>query len=150
MLKLTELNQKLKKFLNEGLMNEDYVLDNIGNLLIIMREANVVLRWLILQRTTTNKKYKDIINQDLKNQEVINLLLNVSHFEYLLKNMFQKLIQNKENMWNQDKENCIYRLKELSEYFAGLKNFGKQVKQDDFKDFFEKKLGNVFNKRKFK
>jgi len=141
--KLIELNQKLKKFLNEGLMNEDYVLDNIGNLLIIMREANVVLRWLVLQRTTSNKKYKDLINQDLKNQEIINLLLSVSHFEYLLKNMFQKLIQNKENMWNQDKENCVYRLKELAEYFAGLKNFGKQVKQDDFKDFFEKKLTSV-------
>jgi WASH complex subunit strumpellin len=57
--------------------------------------------------------------------------------------MFQKLIQNKENMWNLDKENCVYRLKELAEYFAGLKNFGKQVKQDDFKDFFEKKLSCV-------
>ena len=142
-LKLLELNQKLKKFLNEGLMNEDYVLDNIGNLLIIMRESNVVLRWIILQRTTTNKKYKEIINQDLKNNDIINLLLSVGHFEYLLKNMFQKLITNKENMWNTDKENCIFRLKELSEYFAGLKNFGKQVKQDDFKDFFEKKLASV-------
>lgn len=142
-LKLLELNDKLKKFLNEGLMNEDYVLDNIGNLLIIMREANVIMRWIILQRTTTNKRYKDIINQDLKNHEVISLLLSVSHFEYLLKNMFQKLISNKENMWNSDKENCVFRLKELSDYFAGLKNFGKQVKQDDFKGFFEKKLQSV-------
>jgi hypothetical protein len=41
------LNEKLKKFLFEGYMNEDYVLDNINNLLNIMREANVVLRWLL-------------------------------------------------------------------------------------------------------
>ena len=108
-----------------------------------MRESNVILRWIILQRTTINKKYKDIINKDLKNQDIINLLLSVGHFEYLLKNMFEKLISNKENMWNSDKENCIFRLKELSEYFGGLKNFGKQVKQDDFKEFFEKKLAGV-------
>jgi WASH complex subunit strumpellin len=141
--KLLELNEKLKKFLYEGLINEDYVLDNINMLLNIMRESNVILRWLLLHRTTTTKKYRDIINENLKNSDLINLLLSISHFEYLLKNMFQKLISNKELMWNEDKENCIFRLKELSEYFAGNKNFGKQVKQDDFKDFFDKHLKNL-------
>jgi len=141
--KLFELNEKLKKFLFEGFINEDYVLDNINALLTIMRESNVLLRWLLLQRTTSNKKYKEIINQDLKNYDIINLLLSTSHFEYLLKNMFQKLVDNKEAMWNEDKQNCLFRLKELSEYFAGNKNFGKQVKQTEFKDFFDKHHKNL-------
>ena len=141
--KLFDLNEKLKKFLYEGYINEDYVLDNINMLLNIMRESNVLLRWLLLHLTTSNRKYKEIINQDLKNSEIINLLLSTSHFEYLLKNMFQKLVENKEAMWNEDKKNCLFRLKELSEYFAGNKNFGKQVKQDDFKDFFDKHHKNL-------
>jgi WASH complex subunit strumpellin len=141
--KLYELSEKLKKFLYEGLINEDYVLDNINILLNIMRESNVILRWLLLHRTTVTKKYRDIINENLKNSDLINLLLSTSHFEYLLKNMFQKLINNKESMWNDDKQNCMFRLKELSEYFAGNKNFGKQVKQDEFKEFFDKHYKNL-------
>jgi WASH complex subunit strumpellin len=141
--KLKEMNQKLLKFLYEGFINEDYVLDNINLLINIMRESNVVLRWILLQRTTSNKKYKEMINQDLKDSDLINLLLSISHFEYLLKNMFQQLIDNKETMWNDDKSNCMFRLKELSEYFSGLKNFGKQVKQEEFKDFFDKHYKNL-------
>ena len=37
--------------------------------------------------------------------------------------MFQKLIENKEAMWNEDKQNCMFRLKELSDYFSGIKKF---------------------------
>ena len=141
--KLDEYNEKMKKFLAEGLINEDYVLDNINNLLNLMREANVIIRWIFLQKGTSNKKYRDLINQDLKINGLINLLLSVSHFEWVLKQMFQKLIDNKESMWNEDKQQCIFRLKELSDYFGGNKSFGKQIKQDDFKDFFTNHLKNL-------
>jgi WASH complex subunit strumpellin len=141
--KMYDLTSKLKKFLFEGMMNEDYVLDNIQNLLNIMRESNVVLRWLLLQRTTSNKKYKEYINENLKNSDLIDMLLSTSHFEYLLRNMFQKLIDHKEAMWSLDKESCMFRLKELSEYFAGMKNFGKQVKQIEFQEFFDKHMKNL-------
>lgn len=141
--KFNELSESLKKFQYEGLLNEDYVLDNINLLLNIMRECNVVLRWILLQRTTTNKKFRDIINENLKNWEIINFLLHLSKFEASMKDMFQQLLENKEKMWNEDKENCIYRLKELIEYFAGMKNFGKQVKQEEFKEYFSVQLKNL-------
>ncbi len=124
--------------MTEGMMNEDYVLDNINPLLTLMRESNVILKWILLHKITSLKKYKELINQDLKNNDLINFLLSMSHFEYILKNMFQKLINNKEKMWNEDKQECLFRLKELEEYFAGNKTFGKQYKSEEFKEFFKK------------
>ena len=136
--KMNESSTKLKKFMNEGMMNEDYVLDNINPLLTLMRESNVILKWILLHKITTHKKYKELINSDLRNNDLISFLLSMSHFEYILKNMFQKLVTNKEKLWNEDKQQCLFRLKELEEYFAGNKTFGKQSKSDDFKDFFLK------------
>lgn len=143
--KLNSNIKKLEKFYYAGSMNEDYVLDNIQNLLSIMREANVVLRWYLLQLTTTVKKYKEIIQENIKSETLISLLLAVAHFENNLKNMFQRLIESKDKMWNEDKENSLFRLKELAEYFAGNKNFGKKVTQQDFKEFFEKNITNLEN-----
>ncbi len=136
--KMTDSYQRLRKFMTEGMMNEDYVLDNINPLLTLMRESNVILKWILLHKITSLKKYKELINQDLKNNDLINFLLSMSHFEYILKNMFQKLINNKEKMWNEDKQECLFRLKELEEYFAGNKTFGKQYKSEEFKEFFKK------------
>jgi WASH complex subunit strumpellin len=79
----------------------------------------------------------------MKNNDLISFLLSMSHFEYILKNMFQKLINNKEKMWNDDKQQCLFRLKELEEYFAGNKNFGKQYKSEEFKEFFQKHFKNL-------
>ena len=141
--KLLSLTKNVERFYYEGSMNESYVLDNINILLTIMREANVILKWYFLQHNTKNQKYKEILS--VKQEYLINLLLATSHFEHNLKTIFQKIIDNKSQMWEDDKQNSLYRLKELSEYFAGLKNFGKQVKQDDFKDFFEKNIKNLTN-----
>lgn len=143
--KLNSLLKKLEKFYYEGTINEIYVLDNINQLLSLMREANVILKWYLLQLNTTNKKYQSMIEDKLDKENLISLLMAVSHFEYNLKTMFQKLIDNKEKMWNDDKEGCIYRLKELAEYFAGLKNFGKQTKQEDYQEFFERHLKHIEN-----
>lgn len=136
--KMNDCSLKLKKFMNEGMMNEDYVLDNINPLLTLMRESNVNLKWILIHKITSHKKFKDLINTDLKNHDLIGFLLSMSHFEYILKNMFQKLISNKEKMWTDDKKQCLFRLKELEEYFAGNKNFGIQHKSEEFKEFFLK------------
>lgn len=145
---MEKLNVQLKKVQNfymEGTINENYVLDNISDLLNIIRESNVILKWFILHMSSKNKNMKLIIEQNYNEEKLINLLLGVAHFENNIKNMFQKLIDEKENMWESDKENSLFRLKELSEYFAGMKNFGKQVKQDDFKEFFEKNYQTLFS-----
>lgn len=45
---MKKLNIALEKYLQEGVLREDFVLDNIQRLMNVMREGNVTLRWLML------------------------------------------------------------------------------------------------------
>lgn len=118
-------------------MTEEYVLKNIEVLLNLMRDSNVVLRWFILQRNITKKSIRDIFNDKLENDDLINLLLSLSQFEYLLKTMFQNLVFNKEIMWNNDKSTCIQKLNELISYYGGNTAFNSTLKLDNYSKYFE-------------
>ena len=141
--KISILDQKIKEYLNEGVMTEEYVLKNIENLLTIMRDSNVVLRWFILQRNITNKKFRDIINDGLENNVLIKLLLDLSQFEDLLKTMFQKLVFNKDEMWEGDKNFCIQKLSELISYYSGNSAFNNTLKLDNYSRYFEETSNKI-------
>ena len=134
--RISVVDNKIKEYLNEGVMTEEYVLKNIENLLMIMREGNLILRWFILQRDITNKKFREIINEGLSNKDLISLLLNLSQFEDLLKTMFQKLVFNKEEMWENDRNYCIQKLSELISYYSGNSAFNT-MKLEGYSKYFE-------------
>ena len=142
--KIKELDNKIKDYLNEGVMTVEYVLKNIEVLLNIMRDSNVVLRWFILQRNITKKSIRDIFNDKLENKDLINLLLSLSQFEYLLKTMFQNLVFNKQAMWDSDKNTCIQKLSELISFYSGNSVFNQNVKLDNYSKYFED-LSNKIN-----
>ena len=133
---LIEMDKNIKAFLNEGVMTEEYVLSGIEQLLVIMRKSNVVIKWFLLQRNITSKKYRDIFNANLNSGNIISLLLSLSQFEYLLKNMFQNLVGNKEILWNNDKTTCLQKLNELIQYYNGNSAFS-QNKLENYSKYFE-------------
>ena len=141
--KIKELDQKIKDYLIEGVMTEEYVLQNIEILLNIMRDSNLVLRWFILQRNITKKNIRELFNDKLENNDIVNLLLNLSQFEYLLKTMFQNLVFNKETMWESDKSTCIQKLSELISFYSGNTAFNANVKLENYSKFFEELSTNI-------
>ena len=143
--KIKKLDEELHKYLNEGVMTEEYVLKNIEVLLNLMRDSNVVLRWFLLQRNITKKSIRDIFNEKLENNDLINLLLSLSQFEYLLKTMFQNLVFNKETMWNNDKAICTQKLNELISYYSGQTAFNTNLILDNYRKYFED-INNRINK----
>ena len=46
--KVDQLTADLVKYLKEGVLQEDFILDNIPRLMGLMRDANVTLRWIML------------------------------------------------------------------------------------------------------
>jgi|APCry1669190327_1035288.scaffolds.fasta_scaffold283779_1 WASH complex subunit strumpellin len=58
---LNDSFQKLKKFAVDGNLLEDYVLDNIKELLECLRHSNVTIRWLMLHINTKNLTLKEIV-----------------------------------------------------------------------------------------
>lgn len=58
---IEEALDDVKRYLVEGILTEQFVIDNIQLLIDCMRKCNVALRWRMLHRRTTNKKFYDII-----------------------------------------------------------------------------------------
>lgn len=111
--------KSLQEKLHEGVLVPEYVLDNISPLINLMREANIALKWRILHRKCHSVKFQTIILNDLPPQTIMNLLLNLSQYEYMLKNILSHLLEERDHAWNQGKQQAAEYLTELSEYFTG-------------------------------
>ncbi|MCQ2817245.1 MAG: hypothetical protein MJ252_08275 [archaeon] len=140
---LTNMFKEVTYYISEGIMTEEYVLSNIEKLLGIDREANVCLKWFILQSTITYKKYQDIIKADINKTAIIRLLFVVSQFEYQLKTMFQNLIDNKDELWDSDKANCKQKFEELISFSEGKDIFAPGMKREDLASFFKTQLSRL-------
>ncbi len=73
------------------MLQQDYVLDNMGSLLDCVRMCNISFRWRVLQSTTQDKKLSKIINTGVAPQTTITLLLNMSQLEFILKDMVEQV-----------------------------------------------------------
>lgn len=77
--------EELKGFLKEGVLQQDYLLDNMNALMNCVRSCNIALRWRLLHRRCRNEGFRKVIESNVNAQAVVALLLNVSQLEYLLK-----------------------------------------------------------------
>jgi len=75
----------LKKYLKEGVLLPDFLLDNMNPLLNTVRQCNVALRWRFLHRRCDISSYRKIIFETVSSQGIVSLLLNTSQLEYVLK-----------------------------------------------------------------
>ena len=123
--------EDLAKYLVEGVLISDYVLDNMTPLLNCVRNCNVALRWRILHGKCDNEQFrKTIMSTTSSATAVVALLLNASQMEYILKGILEQLLHDKDIAWNDGKEQAADRMVELSEYFTGEKALTR-VKRDD-------------------
>lgn len=76
----------------EGVMDEEFVLENIKDLMKCLTKSNVTLRWLMLHKNSSMKKVREIINENLKIKDILSLLLIISKFEGKLTKCLEDLI----------------------------------------------------------
>jgi len=113
--------KQLDQYLTAGVLVEEFVLDNLYKLLATFRESNVVVRWLMLHTNSQEKKIRQIVLQDLNPDKILGLLLNTAQYEFILKTLFNKLLQSKQSRWETLRKECSDRMIELGEYFSGDK-----------------------------
>jgi hypothetical protein len=85
----------------------------------------------MLHKTTKNKGFAEILNQGFKGEDIVDLILKMSKFESILKSLLQNLVQNKVDIWANDKANCHQYINEIAEYFTGNRNWGKEKEIDE-------------------
>ena len=143
--RVSKLNTAILNLLKQGVLNDDYVLDNVGKLLHVMREANVTIRWLMLhthreprlEAHRLSKSVRDsVVAQGYKPRELFELLLNASQFEYVLKEMFKGLLAAKESKWGALKAEASGRMQELSDVFSGATPLTRVEKNEQLQKYF--------------
>ncbi|XP_038056716.1 WASH complex subunit 5-like [Patiria miniata] len=143
--KVGQLIKLLRQYLTEGTLTEEFVLDNIPKLMNCLRESNVNLRWLMLHTADgpwdANKKLRmmrdTMITESKYNPKMLfELLLDAAQFEFKLKEMFKKMLSEKQKKWELYKQESVERMIELGEVFSGTKPLTRVAKNDNLQAWF--------------
>lgn len=136
---------ELNRFLTEGVLNEQFVLENLDPLLNCMRKANVTIRWCmmhsrlqpVIPMMNNSKDQRIIFDRAVDPDNVITLLLKASQLEWKLKQMFQALLDSKEDRWQRCMKETADRMTELAEYFSGDKPLTRVERNEDLMAWFK-------------
>lgn len=118
--KLQPALKSLRQLLTEGTLTEDFILERRNKIMGVLRDCNVILRWLVLHsRRTVNRKIFDLVIKDVSQGLLLELLLDLSQLEFQLKRMFQDLLDAKQAKWEECKILAAERMRSLGKYFSG-------------------------------
>ncbi|CAB4023119.1 WASH complex subunit strumpellin, partial [Paramuricea clavata] len=138
------LNTQVLKFLKEGFLTEEYVLDNIPKLMNCIRDCNVTLRWVLLHTTDgvseIHKRCRAIreivLTSGYSASNWFDILLNTAQFEYVVKELFKKMLSEKQDKWEMNKKESVERIDELADVFSGVKPLTRVQKNENLQAWF--------------
>ena len=144
---LVECEQLLKRYLTEGVLEDKFVLENSNALLKCLRRCNVTIRWLMLHFRATDKKIQEVLRvMNIPHIRVVQCLLHTAQLEFLLKNVFRKLLDSKENKWTGYQQEASSMMMELSNYFSGNAALSRVEKNEELQKWFAglaKQIGDL-------
>ena len=117
-------SKRLNRYIIEGQLQEKEALANVKELLGCLRDANTTIRWIMMHEHTSNKIMLQVVQSIVKEGPLVRLLLKLSKFEHLLKELVTQIVKKKSKMWQKDKEQIVYDMTEVSEFFAGNRDWG--------------------------
>ena len=142
---LGAVRKQLAHYLTEGVLTEAFALENTSELLHCARACNVTIRWLMLHRRARLRKLPtpDADYERREAEALLLVLMDTAQFEYQLRGLFSSLLDAKETMWAEDKQQVIERLRELSEAFTGLKALTRVGKDEQLQGWFAQLASQV-------
>jgi hypothetical protein len=81
---------------------------------------------------------RQVVDKVVKEDELINLLLQLSKFEFVMKELLTTIVKKKSKMWAKDKDACVHYMEEVAEFFAGNRNWGGEHVDQDLSEYFKK------------
>lgn len=127
--------QKSQEIVREGVLDDAFVLEHANQIIVLMRQANVLLRWYCLHTSPAvfvlssqaTVQLHQFVQQELQFQQgkLYNLLLNCGQLELAVRESLAELQKNKEERWTKNREEAMQYLRELSEAFAGTRPLTK-------------------------
>ena len=119
----------------------------MNKIFAIVRQANCTLKWSILHTSQltslaeAKKNLKSIRDQVIKDfqydpNKVLDLLLNLSQLEFNVREIYRKMIEQKQAQWESLKTEAKERTEELSEVFSGTKPLTRVSKNENLQKWF--------------
>lgn len=142
---------ELRAYLTMGILTDRFVLDNRHDLLNCLRRCNIAAKWRILHRRTSNPIFYDIVcvtsdqataDPKLEGEFAVNdthlvsLLLLSSQLEMQLKDIFQQLLEKKENIWISCRSKAGKMMDDLAHYFKGDQTLARVSRHDGLITWF--------------
>uniref|UniRef100_UPI00359007A0 WASH complex subunit 5 n=1 Tax=Myxine glutinosa TaxID=7769 RepID=UPI00359007A0 len=144
--KVEAVSKDVQRFLKEGMLTDQYVLNSIPKLLNSLRDCNVSLRWSMLHTAEDaydlgNKRSRQVRDQVITDAQynplaVFQLLLDTAHFEFLLKEMFRQMLAEKQSKWESYRQEGCDHMVELAEVFSGNKPLMHLKKNENLQAWF--------------
>ncbi|KAK9877977.1 hypothetical protein WA026_020192 [Henosepilachna vigintioctopunctata] len=133
--------------LKEGNITKDMILKNMNNIITLLRECNVTLRWMMLhtilkpgkiEKNKRCKQLRDLVILESKYDKIqlFKLLLNTAQLELTVKDLFKTILNEKECQWNELKNESFKSIIELSEVFSGNKPLSRIKKNKNLEKWF--------------
>jgi len=81
--------------------------------------------------------YREIVHQSYEKQFLINFILKLAKFENQFETLIKSLVKDKALIWDEDKDACHEFINEISEYFAGNRNWDKGEADESYAAWFK-------------
>ncbi|KAH8408087.1 hypothetical protein KR222_003047 [Zaprionus bogoriensis] len=127
--------QKTQEIVREGVLDDAFVLEHANQIIILMRQANVLLRWyclhtsaavFVLSPQATAQLHQQLLQQlQFEQCKLYTLLLNCGQLELAVRESLAELQRHKLERWTHSREEAMQYLRELSEAFAGTRPLTK-------------------------
>jgi len=134
---VANLLKGLDEYLTQGVLTEDFLMDNQRVLMNHIRSCNFTLRWLLLHRCTGQVAHREKIRAAVTTADVLRLLMNASQLEFLFKTLTSRILETKETRWNRLKTQIANDLTELSEVYGGTNSLRRVKKNEKLRAWFE-------------
>lgn len=140
--------QKIEEIVREGVLDDAFVLEHANQIIVLMRQANVLLRWyclhtrpavlLIFNQTTMLAQLHQKLLTALKFDSgmLYHLLLGCGQLELNVRELLVELRKNREQRWTDNRDEAIQYLGELSESFAGSRPLTKIEANPHLQEWF--------------
>ena len=89
---MPKLLADLRDYLTDGVLVEDYVMDNISKLMNSLRDCNSTLRWLMLHGCTVNPKIKETLRGMVEKEKLLYFIMKIAQFEFLVKRTLTEVL----------------------------------------------------------
>jgi hypothetical protein len=96
----------------------------------------------MLHSTCNNPQFRKIIDQVIEKAKLVGLILELSKFESLFKDLLTLIVTKKKMVWENNKSSCVKYMIEVGEFFAGNRNWGIEYQDLDLSEYF-KRIANT-------